>query len=73
MKNVKNIKKSTEKRQIRGITSGSRPAFACQPALRSRQNMKKTCLLFIYRRCFIDFSREITERGLKLTKKVENG
>ena len=35
-------KKSTEKRQIWGIPSGSLPAFACQPALRRRQKLKKT-------------------------------
>ena len=35
------ITKSTEKRQLRGIPSGSQPAFACQPALRSRQYMQK--------------------------------
>ena len=37
-KNAENIKKSTEKKQFWGTTSGSQPAFACQLALRSRRN-----------------------------------
>ena len=38
LKNVKKSIKSTEKRLFWGTPSGSRPAFACRPALRSRQN-----------------------------------
>ena len=40
-KNVKKSKKSTENRQFLGTPLGSQPAFDCQPALRSKQNMKK--------------------------------
>ena len=39
--------KSTKKRQFWGTPSASRPAFACRPALRSRQNL---IFLFIFRR-----------------------
>ena len=46
-KNVKKVKKSTEKRQLRGTPSGSRPVFACRPALRSRQ---KHIFFFFFRR-----------------------
>ena len=54
--------KSTEKRQFRGTPSGGRPAFACQPALRSRQNH----FYFVhFQTFFVDFSREITEKALK--------
>ena len=42
--------------------SGSRPAFACRPALRSRQNH----VFFVhFQTFFVDFSREITEKALK--------
>ena len=47
LKNYSKSKKSTEKRQFWGTPSGSRPAFACRPALRSRQNH---IFLFIFRR-----------------------
>ena len=57
--------KINRKRQIRGTPSGSRPAFACRPALRSRQKH------VFFRSFFVDFSREITEKALKWTKKVE--
>ena len=59
--------KSTEKRQFRGTPSGSRPAFACRPALRSRQ------FYVFFRSFFVDFSREITKKGLKSTKKNKKG
>ena len=35
--------------------------------------MKKTLFVFIFRCFFVDFNRKITEKGLKSTKKVENG
>ena len=59
--------KSTEKRQFRGTPSRSRPAFACRPALRSRQ------FYIFFRSFFVDFSREITKKGLKSTKKNKKG
>ena len=62
-----NNKKSTEKRQFRGTPSGSRPAFACRPALRSRQ---KQDFFVEFQAFFVDLSCEITEKDLKLTKKV---
>ena len=65
LKNVKKSEKSTEKRQCRGTPSGSQPAFACQPALGSRQNHVFFCSFFV------DFSREITKKALKWTKKVK--
>ena len=40
-------KTTTEKRQFWGTPSGSKPAFACRPALRSRQNQ---AFLIIFRR-----------------------
>ena len=74
LKNVWKGKKSTEKRQIRGTPSGSRPAFACRPALRSRLYLEKTLLFFVhFRTVFVDFRREITEKGKNWTKKLENG
>ena len=56
--------KSTEKRQFWGTLSGSRPA------LRSKQNHVFFCS---FSAVFVDFSCEITEKCLKLTKKIENG
>ena len=47
------------------VNTGSQPAFACQPALRSRQNMKKHVFLFIFRQ-FLLIS------GMKSLKKVLN-
>ena len=58
----KKSKKSTKKRQFRGTPSGSRPAFACRPALRSRQNH---IFLVHFHTFFVDFSREITDIALK--------
>ena len=44
--------------------------FACQPALRSRQISP----FFVhFRTFFVDFRGEITEKGLKLSTKVQNG
>ena len=60
------IKKSTEKIQIWGTPSGSQPAFACQPALKSRQKWINTVFLLIFRRFFLI-------SGVKSLKKVENG
>ena len=60
------LKKLTWKRQFRGTPSGTQPAFACWPALRSRQHH----IFFVHFKMqmfFVDFSREITE-ALKLTK-----
>ena len=71
-KKVKKVKKSTEKRQIWGTPSGSRPAFAYQPALQSRQKLKKYSFLFIFR-CFSVISVVKSLKVLKWTKKVENG
>ena len=62
--------KSTGKRQIRGTPSGSRPAFACRPALRSRQK-------HIFFRSFSDifcWSQPWNHwKALKWTKKLKNG
>ena len=57
LKNVKISKKSTEKRLFQGTLSGSRPAL--------RTKHEKTSFLFFFRRFFVNFSREITEKGLK--------
>ena len=58
--------KKNGKRQIQGIPSRSRPAFACRPALRSRQNLKiNNFFLFIFR-SFLLIS------GVKSLKKVKN-
>ena len=59
LKNGKNSKKSTKKRQFRGTPSGNQPAFACQPALRNKQKMKKHIFLFFFRSFLL-----ITEKGL---------
>ena len=64
--------KSTEKRQIWGTpsaASGSWSVFACRPALKSRQISGFFCS---FSDVFIDFSREVTEKGLKWTKKFKN-
>ena len=53
------------KRQFRGTPSGSRPAFACWPALRSRQNH---IFLVHFQTFFVNFSRETTEKALKWKK-----
>ena len=52
------IKKSTEKRQIRGTPSGS------QPALRSR----KISLFCSFSDFYVDYRREITEKSFKQQK-----
>ena len=45
-------------------------AFACRLALRSRKNM----FFFVqFQTFFVDFNCEITEKGMKSTKKFENG
>ena len=60
------VKKSTDKRQIQGTPSGSRPAFTCQPALRSRQISP----FFVhFQTFFVDFRCEITEKSLKKVEK----
>ena len=54
------------------LTSGSGPGFACQPALKSRQNVKNTVFFVYFQMFFLDLKCEIPEKVLKLTKKVEN-
>ena len=53
--------KINQKRQFWGTPSGNWPAFACQPALRSRQKH----VFFSFSDVFVDFSCEIIEKGLK--------
>ena len=66
---TKSSKKSTEKRQFRGTPSGRRPAFACRPVLRSKQNTKqKHFFLFFFRR-FCWFQRWNHWKGFKMNKK----
>ena len=62
LKNVWKGNKSTKKRQIWGTPSESRPA------VRSRQ---KHVFFVHFQTFFSNFSREITEKALKWTKKVE--
>ena len=62
-------KKSTEKRQIWGIPSGSLPAFACQPALRRRQKLKKQVFFVHFQTFFSDFRREIIKKRFKINFK----
>ena len=65
MKNVKKVKSQPKKTILRYPQS----AFACGPALRIRQQLKKhICIMFL-----VDFRHEIPEKSLKLTKKVEHG
>ena len=55
-------------RQIQGTPSGSRLAFACQPALKSSQKLKKLDFVH-YQMLTLDFRRDINKKGLILTRK----
>ena len=54
--------------QLLGAAFACQPAFACRPALRSKQ----ISLFCQFSDIFVDFRLEITGKGLKRTKKVEN-
>ena len=54
--------KINQKRQIWGTPSGSRPAFACQPALGIAENT-------VFLNIFIDFRPKFIEKRLKRRKK----
>ena len=56
------VKKSTQKSQFRGTPSGSQPAFACRPALKSTQQLKKHVFVH-FQTFFVDFRHEINKKG----------
>ena len=59
--------KSTKKSQIQGTPSGSRPAFACRPALRSRQNIEKK--ISVHLKMFLLISAVKSLKMFKINKK----
>ena len=75
-KNDKNVKQ--RKKTILRYPSGSWPAFACWPALRSWQNLKKKHFFVCFQRFFLDFKCEwnpwkrfkINKKGWQQLKKV---
>ena len=60
------------KRQLWGTPSGSQPAFAYQPALRSKQNMKKY-VFCSFSHVFYWYQAWNHWKRFKMNKKVENG
>ena len=63
-------KKSTEKDNFEGYPLRESTSFCMSTSFEEQPNIT----FFVnFQMFFVDFRREITEKGLKQTKKVENG